>query len=229
MTVTVRTSGGPISVSEVSDVAAQDRLQTPRVLDLGAGGERGADVVRPGGEGDAHLQPRFDGVRDGRLVLQHAFVFLGAANRLREHAAAIDHDLELATELEPSDHPEVGLEQPDFDDVFAVERQRGLHRHAAARAERQAVVVLVLRVVGGRTEDAGAWHDVRDIADGERRDLGGGARVALEQRRRDVQHLADVVEAVGGLVRRQQRRDVNVERQRGRELRWRIRRGSAGE
>ena len=88
-----------------------------------------------------------------------------------------------------------------------------LHRHAAARAERQPVVVLVLRVVRRGAEHARAGHDVGGVADRQRGDLGRRRRVALEQRRRHVQHLADVVEAVGRLVGRQQRRHVHVERQ----------------
>ncbi len=192
---------------------AQDGLQAARVLDLGASRERGADGVRASREWHPHLQACLDRVRVRGLVLQHALEVLGAADGLGEDLPTVHHDLQLARELEPANQAEIGLEQPDLDHVLAVERQRGCHGHAAARAERQALVVPVLRMIGRGAKHAGPGHDVRGVADSEGGDLGRRGSVALQQRRRGVQHLADVVETVGRLVGRQKRRDVHVERQ----------------
>ena len=81
---------------------------------------------------------------------------------------------------------------------------------AAARAERQAVEAVVLRqrrpsIVTGI--DVGG---IVAIADRQAADLLRRRQIALEQRRRDLQHVGDVVEAVARIVGRQQRRDVDV-------------------
>jgi hypothetical protein len=52
-----------------------------------------------------------------------------------------------------------------------------------------------------------------DSAHGEGGDLPGRGQIALLQRRRHAEHVGDVVEAVGRVVWRQQRRHVDVERQ----------------
>ena len=51
------------------------------------------------------------------------------------------------------------------------------------------------------------------VADGQRADAIGGDEIALEQRRRRAQQIGDVVEAERRVVGRQQRRDVDVERE----------------
>ena len=51
------------------------------------------------------------------------------------------------------------------------------------------------------------------IADRQGADLLGRRQIALLQRRRDAQHVGDIVEAVRRIVGRQQRRDVDVERE----------------
>ena len=58
--------------------------------------------------------------------------------------------------------------------------------------------------------------------------LSAAREIALEQRRRQLQHAGDVVEAVARIVGRQQLGDVDVERRAGREPRCDTRRGSSG-
>ena len=52
----------------------------------------------------------------------------------------------------------------------------------------------------------------RRLADGQLRDLAGGEHVALEQRRRQGQHIRDVVEAVAQIIGWQQLAAIDVER-----------------
>jgi hypothetical protein len=57
------------------------------------------------------------------------------------------------------------------------------------------------------------WRGRLQIADGERADALRGGEVALEQQRRDAEHVRVVVEARARVVRRQHRRDVDLERE----------------
>ena len=95
--------------------------------------------------------------------------------------------------------------------VLAIQRKRVVDDRAAARADRKPVEVLLLRQVRGNPDGLAARRPAR-TPDGQAADLLGGRDVAIEQRRREI---ADrhVVEAVARFVRRQQRRDVDVERQ----------------
>ena len=98
----------------------------------------------------------------------------------------------------------------DLELVLGVERKIVLHGDAAHGAERQAVEMQPLRVIAGNGVGFRADRDSR-IADRERADAVRGREVALEQRRRDDEHVRVVVEAVRGVVGRQQRRHVDVE------------------
>ena len=96
--------------------------------------------------------------------------------------------------------------------VVAVGREGVLDRDAAARAERRALDVVHLR--------AGARHLVGEfggarlrIADRERADAARRAQVAFHQRRRKRLRVGDVVEAVADRVGRQERVDVDVDRE----------------
>ena len=68
----------------------------------------------------------------------------------------------------------------------------------------------------------------RRRADGEAADLVGGAQIALEQRRRQLQHAADVVEAVARVVAGQQRSRRRRRRRADRGRRCDTRCGSSG-
>ena len=83
----------------------------------------------------------------------------------------------------------------------------------------------LLRAVVGHAEPIDA-DELRRRADGEPADLVGRREIALEQRRRQLQHAGDVVEAVARLVGRQQLGDLDVEVRAGRGPRCDTRRGS---
>ena len=68
---------------------------------------------------------------------------------------------------------------------------------------------MVLRRVAGR--EVGGFGRRLPVADRHPRDARRRRGVRLEQRRRDRQRAGDVVEAVARVVRRQQRRDVDLE------------------
>ena len=104
--------------------------------------------------------------------------------------------------------------EADPDRVLAVDGEGVPNRDAAARAERQQVVLpVVLHQAGmhpvGR--DAGADGG---CADGEAADPARGREVPRHQIRRDREHVAVVVEAVlVGVVGRQQGGDVDIDRE----------------
>ena len=97
-------------------------------------------------------------------------------------------------------------------DVLAVGREGVHHRDAAARAERRALDVAHLRAGARHLVGGGGRRRLR-IADRERADAVGGAQVAFHQRRREALRVGDVVEAGADLIRRQERADVDVERE----------------
>ena len=64
-----------------------------------------------------------------------------------------------------------------------------------------------------RTRNSSPIGGVLRIAERQRADALGRGQVALEQHRRHAEHVGVVVEAGARIVRRQQRRDVDVERE----------------
>ena len=100
----------------------------------------------------------------------------------------------------------------DLQVVLRVERECVADDDAAACAERKALDVRILREVAGHAIH-GAIESNRRIADRQPADPGGRGHVSLDERRRDAEHIGDVVEAGRGVVWRQQRADVDVERE----------------
>ena len=97
--------------------------------------------------------------------------------------------------------------------VLGVERKIVLDGETAARAERQAFdVPLLRRAAGSRVARLAVAH--RAVADGAPADLHRRERIAFEQGRRHAERGGDVVEAVGRGVRRQCARNrARVERE----------------
>ena len=90
---------------------------------------------------------------------------------------------------------EAQLLKRQFEEIFAVERKIMAYRRAAARSHRKASDGASLREV--------AFYGVRHvkrtdfrIAYGHAADLCGRRHVALEQRRRNPEHVGDIIEAV---------------------------------
>ena len=166
--------------------------------------ERRRQAMRAG----LDVNPRRHDVHAVRIRFAHARVDL-------EHrdALAVDRHFEqlaldrAAEQLAGRDRVQLHAEA-----VVAVRRERVHRRDAAARAERRAFDVMHLR--------AGARHLVGElrraglrIADGQRADAARGAQVAFHQRRRERLRVGDVVEAGADRVGRQERVDVDVDRQ----------------
>ena len=197
------------------------QVRQPRSLDLRCRPieEAHADHAPPRLERDADLEP---GVglpitvcAPPRLGLL-GFRLGGAAaapDREELHPLAVDRDLDLVCLGEPHDAPadEVAL-QPHLDVVLPADREVAFDPRTAARAERQPVEAAVLSQIGWHTV-GDLLHGRRAIADGAGRDGARRIEVAVQQGGRHAQHVADVVEPVAGVVRRQQRRSVDLEGQ----------------
>ena len=192
-------------------VIALVRLQ--RLVRLGgvALDERHADRVRPGLHLHACVFSRssiLSAVSD--MFVSDAQVVLVAADLREEHALAVDRDLELVRELQAGHVADDVAQQEDVEFVVGVLREVVAEQQAAARAERQSLDVILLRVVGRHAVRLSRTTS-RVGADGQAADLARRREVLLEQRRRDAQHARDVVEAVALVVGRQQLGDVDVE------------------
>jgi hypothetical protein len=96
--------------------------------------------------------------------------------------------------------------------ILAVERQRQIERLSADGPDRHALDVLVLGCVLPDPEHLADRRELR-VAERQRGDALGRREVALEQYRRDAEHVGVVVEAAGGIVGRQHgaRVDVQIE------------------
>ena len=113
--------------------------------------------------------------------------------------------------LQPTRHD--GPLQLDADAVLGVDRKGVAHADAAARAERQLLAhPVVLAEVARCVVDHLSRADV-GVANRQAAYSLGGRQVALQQRLRNREHVADVVEAVARVVGRQQRSAVDVEGQ----------------
>ena len=153
-----------------------------------------------------------DGVAGLRHVHEVGLEVGFAAHAERVHARAVHRVLDVVLVLEAAHHAEVRAEHLHGELILGVERQRDLREDAADRADGLAFDVRVLRRVLADVERLARDADV-GIADGQRADLVRGLHEALEEHRRHAEHVADVVEAVRGVVRRQQRRGIDVERE----------------
>ncbi len=130
--------------------------------------------------------------------------------REQREALAVDGDLERLL-LGVERHALVQIARELGSDlVLGIGREVVIDSHAAARAERQTGQALLLRTVVGHAEPVDV-DERRRRADGEPADLVGCGEIALEQRRRELQHARDVVEAVARLVGRQELGDLDVE------------------
>ena len=192
--------------------AGHERLQDGVGFRHGARDERGRDRVRPGRHRHADvLEPAVD-LGDGRSLAQiDRFDVVGPADLVLEHLLAVDRENQPVPVFEafdvarPSEAAEVEL-------VVAVGREEMLDEHAAARAERHARDVVVLVDAGRGVVDAAVALRVR-VADGHLADDACGRDVLLQERRRHLEHVRDVVEAVALVVLRQQRLHVDLERE----------------
>ena len=202
----------PASPLEVVGGAAQERLHAYRVLHREMIDERHGHLVRPGRHFHAHPHPRLHRAAGVGGLLEQLHQVRGPANGDVVHGLAVDRHFELARVLETADHVQVGAIELGLKVVFAVERKEVAHAQAAHGAERQPLDVLVLRQILRHAIGVAAGAQ-GGIAHGHGADAGRRREVALLQRGRHAEHVGDVVEAEGGIVGRQQRGHVHVERQ----------------
>ncbi len=140
--------------------------------------------------------------RDGRGLAQvDGLDVLGPADLVLEYFLAVERENQPVPILEAFDVARA-REPAEVDLVVAVGREEMLDEHAAARAERHAGDVVILVDAGLGVVDAAVALRVRQ-ADGHLADDARGPDVLLEERRRHLQHVCDVVEAVALVVLRQ--------------------------
>ena len=163
-----------------------------------------ADVVRTCSHRDALFQI---------LVEQRIVPVSGPLNREGCHRLPIDEQNQLVRTRfsQARDIPAQIARKPDLDVVVAVLRERVGHRRAAARADRQTGHMIFLRQIGRQPNGVGLQRRLC-AADRETADFLRGRNVAVQERRRKIADR-DVVEAVSAVIRWQQRRGVDVERQ----------------
>ncbi len=169
--------------------------------------------MQPGAHLQAHRQPLADALNRRADVAVRERVVLHAAELCGVNDLIVEQDLQLERRLEAfgTAHraarraPELGT-----DLVLRVRREVVVDDEPAARAERQPFDPVVLREVEPRPVLRAARRDLR-VADRHGRDAQAHREIALEQQRRRLQRVRDVVEAVARDVRRQQRLDVDRE------------------
>ena len=147
----------------------------------------------------------------GRLVVQrHVAHQVRRRHGERLDPLAVDQELQVVRLAQALDVLVAVTRQPDREFVDAVRREVPGRDQAAARADRQALDVLLLGQIGIRPE--GDSCRLVHPAHREPADLLRRAHVALEQGRREVAD-SHVVESVTRRVGRQQRGDVDFQRQ----------------
>ncbi len=155
---------------------------------------------------------RVDRVGRVRRFVERGVQVVVSANRGETNPPAVERQFHRMRMLETAEVAEVRAEEPHLHVVLGVDGKRMANHDATHRPERQAFDVLILRQVLANAECLGDRRCV-DVADGQTANRLGGRQVSFLERRRHAQHIGDVVEAVRGVVRREQRGDVYVERE----------------
>ena len=199
--------GEPLEIRLVARVGARPLAGERPLVQLAGPLRLGQRLAQEGGPDavGAGADPHADLARVRLGVLAAALPRLeGAADREHLEALAVQGQLEL-----------VGLDEEgavgdDRDDVLGVLGEVEVDDHAPAGAEREPRDVVVLPLVGGDPERLGDRRGHRR-PDREPADLPRRREVALHEGRRNSQHPGDVVEAVAGVVGRQEVAHVDVE------------------
>src|SRR5688572_28084371 len=158
----------------------QERLEPRAAVRRWTTKERRTNGALPRLRTHANLQLPVVRVDDVRGVQRRLDAFLRAADRSQQHALTVERDLELVLVLQPSNRAKVGLQQPDLDHVFAVERECVRGHEAAARAGREVLVLLHLRRVAADPIRFRSGHDTR-AADRQLADVRRGGKITFQQ------------------------------------------------
>ncbi len=97
--------------------------------------------------------------------------------------------------------------------ILAVHWKIMPNESAAARAERHVLTHAIDLIEPVRDRIGLVRHRHRGIADGQPADPAGRGKIPLHQQRRHLQHVADIVEAVAGVVGRQHLGNLDLDRQ----------------
>ncbi len=154
----------------------------------------------PAFTGQANLEALLEIVAGGGRIEVVGQLVVLAAEALEPDALPVERDFEVVRHFEPANDVDRLPIQLRADDVLAVDREGVADQHAAARADRQAFDVIVLRQIAAHAKRLLRRRDLR-IADGQAGDLPRRRQIALHQRRRHAEHVRDVVESVRFFVR----------------------------
>ncbi len=127
--------------------------------------------------------------------------------------STIEPQVQLAFPLEPQELIEPAPLQADRNLILAIDREAVANRCPAARAERHRFAHAFELNESSRNVVGLIGDRKLRIADCERADLACRREIALQQQRRHLQHVGDIVESVADVVGRQQLRNVDVERE----------------
>ena len=191
--------------------AALPGLQPPPALDGRLREKRHADLVRTGGQRQTHAQALVHRIARRRRVVARGGDFFVAAEAREVHPLAVDRNFQL-----------LGYSRPRIVPRF-VRNSLTRSSYSPSRGSVGSTAVPPTVPSGSpsmclscdascRTRYIEAAGDV-PIADREVADPSGGLQIPLEQHRRDAQEIGVVVEAVPRIVGREQRGDVDFQRQ----------------
>ena len=206
----MRRAIGRVRVVEV----AQERLEAGRREQGGRLlGKRRGNLPLPRLHEHANAEPlRLDGIGRGGGIFLKRHQVVGSAEACDQDTFAVEHQLHLMPFVHASGGIQVRAVQPYLEVVFTIDGKCVPRGHAAKRAQREALEVLVLRQVLADRVRVAANADA-GIADRDRADLPRGGEIRLQQRRRTAKRVGHVVESIRGIIRRKEQRDVDVESQ----------------
>ena len=174
--------------------------------------EGDADLVRPGTHRNANFQARADFDFGIRRADRGGLFILAASDSSMMHRFPVDRDDHLMLKVQTSNLGRSVHRQFRLENIFSSEREIDFHGEAAARPQGKSFDVMILPEIRANTIGGKSRSDVR-IADRQPADLAGGGHVTFEQRRRNPQRVAHVIEAVIRVVRGQQRGGIHIERE----------------
>ena len=126
------------------------------------------------------------------------------------YSLSVDGVLDLVLVLQAARHTQVGAEHANREDVIGIQGGGKLREDSSNSSYRHLFQMDILRGVLPNTIGFTARRNVH-VPHGQRTDSSSGVHIALQQHWRNPQNSADIVKAVGRIVRRQKNRGIDFE------------------